>query len=66
MVIPHVIGPAHHLRPIATFEEGIAVKYDVAMDFAVLCLNCHRMIHRLADPSDLVAFREFITYVTNH
>jgi 5-methylcytosine-specific restriction protein A len=51
---------AHHLRPIGTLEEGIAVKYDVAVDFAVLCSNCHRMIHRFADPSDLMAFRRFI------
>lgn len=41
---------AHHLRPIATLEEGVPVKYDVAADFAVLCSNCHRMIHRFADP----------------
>jgi hypothetical protein len=51
---------AHHLWPIATLEEGTPVKYDVAQDFAVLCSNCHRMIHRFADPSSLVAFREFI------
>jgi 5-methylcytosine-specific restriction protein A len=48
---------AHHLKPISTLEEGVAVKYDVAMDFAVLCANCHRMIHRMSDPSDLVSFR---------
>lgn len=48
---------AHHLRPIATLEEGVPVKYDVAADFAVLCSNCHRMIHRFSTPSDLVAFR---------
>jgi hypothetical protein len=42
---------AHHLRPIATLEEGVPVKYDVAADFAVLCSNCHRMIHRSSDPS---------------
>ena len=48
---------AHHLRPIATLEEGVPVKYDVAADFAVLCSNCHRMIYRSPDPSDLVAFR---------
>ena len=35
---------AHHLRPIASLEEGVAVSYDVASDFAVLCSNCHRMI----------------------
>jgi 5-methylcytosine-specific restriction protein A len=51
---------AHHLRPIATLEEGVPVKYDVATDFAVLCSNCHRMIHRSNDPSDLVAFRQLI------
>jgi predicted HNH restriction endonuclease len=49
---------AHHLKPIATLEEGMAVTYDVAADFAVLCANCHRMIHRCDDPSNLSLFRE--------
>jgi 5-methylcytosine-specific restriction enzyme A len=48
---------AHHLTPISTLTEGVAVKYNVAKDFAVLCANCHRMIHRTDDPSDLIAFR---------
>jgi 5-methylcytosine-specific restriction enzyme A len=52
---------AHHLRAIATLEEGVAVTYDVAADFAVLCANCHRMIHRSADPSNLVLFRKNLT-----
>jgi 5-methylcytosine-specific restriction enzyme A len=52
---------AHHLRPIATLEEGVPVKYDVAADFAVLCSNCHRMIHRFPDPSNLVEFRAVIS-----
>jgi 5-methylcytosine-specific restriction protein A len=51
---------AHHLRPISSLEEGAAVSYDVAADFAVLCSNCHRMIHRTLDPSDLDAFRSSI------
>jgi hypothetical protein len=51
---------AHHLRPIATLEEGVPVRYDVAADFAVLCSNCHRMIHRFSHPSDLAAFRKAI------
>jgi 5-methylcytosine-specific restriction protein A len=51
---------AHHLRPIATLEKGVPVKYDVAADFAVLCSNCHRMIHRTDDPSDLATFRQLI------
>jgi 5-methylcytosine-specific restriction enzyme MrcB-like protein len=51
---------AHHLKPISSLEEGVAVAYDVAADFAVLCSNCHRMIHRYADPSDLKSFRAII------
>jgi 5-methylcytosine-specific restriction protein A len=48
---------AHHLKPISTLEEGVAVTYDAAADFAVLCANCHRMIHRSDDPSNLNKFR---------
>jgi 5-methylcytosine-specific restriction protein A len=51
---------AHHLRPIATLQEGVAVAYDVAADFAVLCANCHRMIHRSDDPSNLSLFRALL------
>lgn len=51
---------AHHLKPIASLEEGVAVTYDVAADFAVLCANCHRMIHKSDDPSDLSQFRQAI------
>ena len=48
------------MRAIATLEEGVAVTYDVAADFAVLCANCHRMIHRTEDPSDLETFKKRI------
>jgi 5-methylcytosine-specific restriction protein A len=51
---------AHHLKAISTLEEGLAVHYDIAEDFAVLCSNCHRMIHRSADPSNMVAFRALV------
>ena len=51
---------ARHLKPIATLEEGVPVTYDVAGDFAVLCANCHRMIHRFANPRDLVTFRALV------
>jgi len=51
---------AHRLKPIATLEEGVPVTYDVAADFAVLCANCHRMICRGADPSDLVTLRALV------
>jgi 5-methylcytosine-specific restriction enzyme A len=49
---------AHHLKPISTLEEGVAVTYDVAADFSVLCANCHRMIHRSDNPSNLALFRD--------
>ena len=48
------------MRPIASLEEGVAVTYDVAADFAVLCANCHRMIHRSDDPSNLISFRAYL------
>jgi len=51
---------AHHLKPLHHLEEGAAVVYDVRSDFAVLCSNCHRMIHRLDDPADLDALRTLI------
>ena len=51
---------AHHLKPIGTLEEGVPVQYDLASDFAVLCANCHRMIHRTDDPSDLEGFKTLI------
>lgn len=51
---------AHHLKPIASLEEGVAVTYDVAADFAVLCANCHRMIYRTDDPANLTAFRALV------
>jgi 5-methylcytosine-specific restriction protein A len=56
---------AHHLKPIATLEEGVPVKYDLASEFAVLCANCHRMIHRTKDPSDLQGFKERFSKLSN-
>ena len=53
---------ARHLRPISSLEEGVAVSYDAATDFAVLCSNCHRMIHRTDDPSDLEGFRQLVCH----
>ncbi|SFW76135.1 5-methylcytosine-specific restriction enzyme A [Sinomicrobium oceani] len=50
---------AHHLRPISELEIG-KVKIDIENDFAVLCSNCHSMIHRMDDPSDLEGLRDCI------
>ncbi len=37
---------AHHLVPLSSLPEGEPVPMDPATDFAVLCSNCHRMVHR--------------------
>jgi predicted HNH restriction endonuclease len=43
-----------------TPSMNVTVHYDIAADFAVLCSNCHRMIHRTADPSNLAQFRDMV------
>jgi 5-methylcytosine-specific restriction protein A len=50
---------AHHLVPISLFK-GQVVKLDPKLDFAVLCSNCHRMIHRTENPNNISAFRQNI------
>lgn len=47
---------AHHLVPISLLK-GQRVTRNPRTDFAVLCGNCHRMIHRFESPWDLEAFR---------
>ena len=50
---------AHHLVPIATLKDKKLIRYP-KKDFAVLCANCHRMIHRFGKTEDLKAFRKTI------
>jgi 5-methylcytosine-specific restriction protein A len=47
---------AHHLTPIADLH-GKRVALDPKKDFAVLCSNCHRMIHKSQFVSDIEMFR---------
>jgi len=49
---------AHHLTPLAELPEDELVHLDPKTDFAVLCANCHRMIHRKTAPRTLGEFRE--------
>jgi 5-methylcytosine-specific restriction protein A len=42
----HQYIEAHHLTPLASLPEDIEVPVDPKTDFAVLCSNCHRMVHR--------------------
>jgi len=54
---------AHHLNPISELEIG-KFKVDLENDFAVLCSNCHSMIHKLQDPSDLNELKRIIRNCT--
>jgi 5-methylcytosine-specific restriction protein A len=48
---------AHHLTPVSELK-GKRVLLDPAKDFAVLCANCHRMVHRCESPHDMAGFKE--------
>ena len=50
---------AHHLRSLSKLK-GLVVELDPRLDFAVLCANCHRMIHRTDDPGNVAAFKELL------
>lgn len=50
---------AHHLTPLSKLK-GQLVTLDPRKDFAVLCANCHRMIHRSEYVSDVSAFRTHV------
>ncbi|GJD96975.1 hypothetical protein OCOJLMKI_4203 [Methylobacterium iners] len=51
---------AHHLRPVASLPKDEDSELALEHDFAVLCANCHRMIHRYDDPGDLEGFRRLV------
>jgi 5-methylcytosine-specific restriction protein A len=44
---------AHHLTPLFSLPIGKTVSMDPRRDFAVLCSNCHRMVHRTKEPLSL-------------
>ena len=47
---------AHHLKPLSTIK-GMKVAMDPREDFAVLCANCHRMVHRSGLVDDIASFK---------
>jgi len=49
---------AHHLVPLAEIPEGQSVQLNPEKDFAVLCANCHRTIHRKGAPKGVAELRE--------
>lgn len=50
---------AHHLTQFASLE-GRPTDLDPKTDFAVVCPDCHRMIHRRADPYSLEELSAYI------
>ncbi|MDR3446929.1 DUF3578 domain-containing protein [Dyella sp.] len=47
---------AHHLRPVSSLK-GTKAELDPLRDFAVLCSNCHRMVHKSGLIDDLERFK---------
>jgi 5-methylcytosine-specific restriction protein A len=51
---------AHHLIPLSSLPEGKSVPMDPKTDFAVLCSNCHRMVHRRKEPLSVEALKSLV------
>jgi len=47
----------HHTKPVATLTEGQKTRLD---DLALVCANCHRMIHHTKDWLSIAALRAMI------
>lgn len=52
----------HHAAPLRGMAEGETRRYRIPEDFMVLCPSCHRMIHKLEDPSDLQLLRRRLRF----
>jgi 5-methylcytosine-specific restriction protein A len=50
---------AHHLQPVSEVK-GQKLLRDPIKDFAVLCSNCHRMIHKTGKPHDVEGLRTVV------
>lgn len=48
---------AHHLTPLSELTQDSPPRLSPRDDFAVVCANCHRMIHRKGAPASFSAFR---------
>jgi hypothetical protein len=53
---------AHHTKPVETLVEGSKTKLD---DLALLCANCHRMVHSTRPWLSIPELRELIQRHTN-
>lgn len=48
---------AHHLTPLQDLPPDQPIRLSPKADFAVVCANCHRMIHRPGAPGSFDGFR---------
>lgn len=53
----HQYIEAHHLTPLAQLPPNQEVHLSPRDDFAVVCANCHRMLHRRGAPDSFEVFR---------
>jgi len=53
---------AHHTKPVETLVEGSKTKLD---DLALLCANCHRMVHSTRPWLSIPELRELIQRTAN-
>ena len=51
-------APGGPVEQMISELKGKRVLMDPAKDFAVLCANCHRMVHRCESPHDMNGFKE--------
>ncbi|MCM2562501.1 DUF3578 domain-containing protein [Lutimaribacter sp. EGI FJ00015] len=52
----------HHAAPLRDLAEGETRRYRIPDDFMVLCPTCHRMIHKIGDPSDLSKLKRMLRF----
>jgi len=50
---------AHHLVPFSELGEGVR-RLNPVRDFAIVCSNCHRLIHSTRPPLTVTALRELL------
>lgn len=50
---------AHHLVPLSQLK-GKIIPLNPQIDFAVLCSNCHSMIHKFSEPHNIQLFKSLL------
>jgi 5-methylcytosine-specific restriction protein A len=54
----HGFCEVHHLKPISQMDDG---EVTTLADLAVICSNCHRIIHRIDPMPSIKQFRKLIS-----